>query len=380
MTGPEGRGRPIRVTHLITDSGTGGAEKILFELVSRLDREQCISRVITIKKPGATAEKIKNAGVEVESLGMPATAGPAYPLLLLPAALRLSRMLRADPPDVLHCWLFQANVLGRLAARAAGLPANISSLRVVEMEKNWQYPIDRITSTMVTRYVAVCDAVAGHYRRKLGLDPQRIVTVPNGVDPGPFQGLDRPALRRELGVPEDGLVVGSAGRLHFQKGFDLLLKAWPRILAEFPGAELLIAGDGPERGRLESMAGPGARFLGEWSRMPELMGALDLFVLPSRWEGMPNVVLEAMAAGLPVVAARVGGAPELVVEGSDETGVLVEPGGSDALGRAMLSLLGDPDRRKRMGERAEAAVEKYSMERMVGRYLDLYSGLLNSPV
>jgi glycosyltransferase involved in cell wall biosynthesis len=178
------------------------------------------------------------------------------------------------------------------------------------------------------------------------------------------------------------------GRLCRQKGIDVLLRALPLLRSRFPGLALLIAGDGPERGELERLAGmEGAgdrvRFLGEWRRAPEFLAGLDLFILPSRWEGMPNALLEAMAAGVPVVASRVGGVPEIVTGGTPEspapgeTGIVVDPESVDELVRAVSALLKDLPRRESMAENARAKARgEFRMEEMIRRYSEFYNGLL----
>ncbi len=380
----------LRVTHLITDSVAGGAEKVLYELVTRLDPALHDCKVIVMKEPGVTARRLEAAGIPVESLGLPAVVDPLYLARLPLAAARLVSLLRRHPPHVLHCWLFQANLLGRLAAVATSVPINLSSIRVMEMERTNQFPLDRATSRLVTHYVAVCDAAAHHTIKMLGLSGDRITTVPNGIDPTPFQNLDRGALRVELGIPKETKLIGAIGRLHRQKGIDLLLDAMPRLLEKHPDLVLLVAGDGPEAPALARQAranglGESVRFLGVWSRVPDFMAALDVLALPSRWEGMPNVVLEAMAAGTPVVATDVGGTPELIVSGeidrpaAGETGLLAPPENHEALARALVALLDDESRAAAMGLAAGERVRaNFAMERMVGRYQDLYLRLLTS--
>ncbi len=379
----EEHAKRIRITHLITGTGTGGAEKTLRELVTRLDSGRFISSVISMKSPGRTGEQISKAGISVRSLDLPLETGAGYMAHLFGAAMRLISLLREESPHLLHCWLFQANVLGRAAARIAGVPANLSSLRVMEMEKGFQYPVDGLTSGLVTRYVAVCDAVAGHYREKLHLVPEKISTIPNGIDTGAFVRGERGEARQELGIERDAEVLGFMGRLHGQKGVDVLLGAFREVLAGRPGALLVIAGDGPERSRLEREAretGVAERvvFLGECNDTPLFMSALDAFVLPSRWEGMPNVVLEAMAAGIPVIGTFAGGVPEMVAP--EETGLLVAPGDAGALSQAMTRLLSDAGRARAMGEAGRArASELFSMETMVDRYTRLYEELASMP-
>jgi len=375
---------PIRITHLITDSGAGGAEKILYELATRLDRDRFQVKVLAMKRPGATFDRLVEAGVPCLSLDLPADVGAGYLAKLPLAASKLIRELKADRLHVLHCWLFQANLLGRLAARLAGVPANLSSLRVMEMERASHYPLDRLTKSMVTKHIAVCDAVARHAEAKLGFPADSIEVIRNGVDAGPYLDASGAALRAELGVSADAKVIGVAGRLHRQKGVDVLIEATAALAGKFPELRVLVAGDGPlleelrERARSSGVA-HAISFLGEWRRMPEFMAAIDVFVLPSRWEGMPNAALEAMAAARPVVATRVGGTPELALDGV--TGALVEPEDPKALAEAIAAFLDDPDRAGRMGAAGrERVMDHYTIEGMVDMYAELYESLYSEYV
>jgi len=383
-------GGPIRVMHLITDSGIGGAEKIMAELASRLDPEQFTCRVVALKEPGATAQKLIERGIRVDSLHLPSRMKPGYLLAAMPAMLRLLRLIREFRPQILHCWLFQANLMGRFAARLARVPVNLSGLRVIEMEHRSQYLPDRLTRGLVTRYVAVCEAVARHYRERLRLPPSKLTVILNGVEPAAEGEHDREQARRELEISGDPPVIGFLGRLHPQKGVDLLIEAFSDVVIHYPRALLLIAGKGPMTAELAAQAKrrglqERVRFLGECDGPRRFLAALDLLVLPSRWEGLPNVVLEAMAQGLPVVAARVGGTPELVVSGEadhprpDETGLLVAPGNVGGLARAITALLADPDRAAAMGQRARDLVRaEFSLAAMIQKYGGLYQELIRS--
>jgi glycosyltransferase involved in cell wall biosynthesis len=371
--------KPVRIDFLITGTGTGGAEKILFELVSGLPPEKYLSRVISMKKPGATAKKISSAGVKVVSLGLPEKTDFRYVIFLLFAVAKLLFLLLTDRPKILHCWLFQANIMGRFLARLCGVPVNISSLRVVEEERMVQYPIDLLSSRMVTKYTAVCKAVGDHYKKRLALSKDMIRVVPNGIDLESF--TREPSSFDSQLKDKKYLVVGAMGRLHYQKGFDVLISALPDVINEQDNVRVLIAGDGPRKNELEILiekldVGTNVELVGEVSGPVEFLRKLDIFVLSSRWEGMPNVVLEAMAQGLPVIGTKAGGTPELVVCGGSETGILIEPENIKELSGALLSLLGDPERRETMSKSSLERVKKYDMDEMIQAYENLYSELL----
>ena len=208
--------------------------------------------------------------------------------------------------------------------------------------------------------------------------PGKFVTIHSGIDLAYFRSVrvDPAVKRKELGLPPEGPIVGTVGRLVPIKGLEWLLKAAPRVLAEFPQACFVIIGDGPMLGELRELTailGIGLRvvFLGAREDVPECLAAFDLFVLPSLNEGMGRVLLEAMAVGCPVVATRVGGIPDIVADRT--TGLLVPPRDDRALAEAILTLLRDRSRRVAYGEAARRHVDgRFDVETMVRNIERLY--------
>ncbi len=374
----------IRVTYLITDSGIGGTEKMLADLILNLDRSRFSPELIVLKPPGATAKMLSEKGIPVKSIGLPRWFSPGYGIKLPGALSRLSRMLAKARPDILHCYLFQANFLGRIAAKRTGIPVNISSLRVEEKERGSHILLERLSRPLVTGYTAVCDEVRNFGIQKLGIAPEKIITIPNGINPEPYAEGNRNKVREELGIGRDVPLIGTIGRVHRQKGMDILLRAAGNIRAEFPPLRVIVVGEGPEQGKLrilarESGLSDSVIFTGLRRDIPDILAGMDLFVLASRWEGMPNVILEAMAAGRAVVASDTGGARELVQQG--ETGILVPVEDVEALSSAIMNLLAkssfSTDLRE-MGRKAQELVKAYySLTRMVERTQELYERLMS---
>jgi starch synthase (maltosyl-transferring) len=250
---------------------------------------------------------------------------------------------------------------------------------VAERQKAWHLTLDRMTSRLACGSVCVSKDVLRFSVERGGLDPARLTVIPNGVDPSRFDVP--PADRASLGVPGDAFLALAVGRLDVQKGLPDLLDAVERAAADVPALRLAVAGDGPLRGWLETevAARPGlagrVRLLGRRDDVPALMRAADLLVHASHWEGMPNVVLEAMAAGLPIVATAVEGVDELVVPG--ETGWIVPVRDPDAMALAIREAAADRDAAGRMGRAGRArASDEFSTARMVGRYESLWAGVL----
>jgi glycosyltransferase involved in cell wall biosynthesis len=366
-------GEPVPVSLVITDLDVGGAERALVALATGLDRRRWLPSVVALGGEGALASPLRTAGIAVECLDV----NPRRPFQAVRA---LTGSLRRFRPRLVQSFLFHANVAARLAAPWAGAPWVVGGLRVAERQRRWHLAIDRVTSGLATGSVCVSEGVRRFSRDVGRLDPDRLVVIPNGVDPAPFDRA-RAVDRASIGVPPDAFLTLYVGRLDPQKGLGFLLGAAAEVARARPDWHLALVGDGPECDSLRrrSDADPSLRgrvhWLGRRDDVPGLLKGSDLLVLPSLWEGMPNVVLEAMAAGRAVVGTSVEGLEDLVVPG--ETGWLVPPGDSGALARALLESTADPGRLRRYGEAGRDRVEAgFTPGRVVEAYERLWAGLL----
>jgi starch synthase (maltosyl-transferring) len=374
----EGARRPwpettVPVALVITDLNVGGAERMLVALATRLDRRRWRPSVICLDREGPLAGPLRAVGVEVDCLGV----RPGRPLRAL---AMLARSFRRQAPRLVQSFLFHANLAARLAAPLAGAPWVLGGLRVAEHEKRWHQVLDRLTARLAAGSVCVSRGVERFSREVVGLATERLTVIPNGVDPGPFDQAE-PLPRTALGVPPGADLALSVGRLDVQKGVADLLDAAEWVIARRPDWHLVLVGEGPERpwllARIAARPALAERvhWLGRRDDVPALLATADVLVLASLWEGMPNVVLEAMAARRPVVATAVEGSEDLVAPG--RTGWLVPPRDPTALGQALLEAALDPDRRRRYGAAGRARVQaEFSVERMVMAYQRLWAGLL----
>ncbi len=255
----------------------------------------------------------------------------------------------------MQTFLFHANVLGTAAARLAGVPIVVTGVRVAERRANWHVKLARWTDRWVDRHVAVSTAVRDFSLAEGIGTSDKWVVIPNGVDLARFEGVV-PAAKESLGVPAERGILVCIGRLDPQKGIDWLIEQTPRLLAAETGYDLVLVGEGPLREELVALAarlGVAARvhFVGFRGDVPAVLTASKLLVLPSRWEGMPNVVLESMAAGKPVVASRIEGVEEVLGAGAAEQ--TFAPGDIDEMARKIAAILHDPMLAGRLGARIE---------------------------
>lgn len=364
---------PLTVLHVDAERGFSGGEVQVFLLLEGL-RERGHRPVLACPPGSRSAEEARGRGLEVREVAMRSDVD-------LAAVRGLARVLRELRPDLAHLHTGRATWLGGLAAWRAGVPAIATRRMDRPVKRNlrnrWIY--GRLVQRVAAISPAVVDVlVAG------GVDPERIDLVWSTVDPARLvPARDRGATRAELGAAPDDVLVLGLGALFRRKGFDVLLEAVAHLAAGDPplAPPVVIAGDGPERADLEARArelGPGrVRFLGRREDVADLLAACDVFVLPSRAEGLGVAALEAMASGRPVVASRVGGLGQAVEDG--RSGLLVPAEDPAALAGALRRLVLDPALRRSLGRGGTERVrDGFLPERMVRSYESLYRSVLSS--
>ncbi len=375
-TYPECRPKTIKLMLLAVGLRVGGTEGQLLEIASRLDRHRFDVTVCVLKGHDVITRELGERGVRVIALG----GKGKWDVRVLS---RLWRAIRQEQPEVIHAFLFFANLASRVLGRFLRVPVLISSYRGVDVETGWLYQlIDRWTARWARAMTCCSEAVRRSVIPRIGGDNGKYVTIHNGVDLERFTG-SAPLTRAELGLREGIPVIGTVCRLDEPvKGLTVLLEATARLTrqAEGPGCQLLIVGEGPADHLLHERVGKlemaeRVVFAGMRRDIERLLPVLDVFVLPSLTEGFGIAIVEAMAAGRPVVATQVGGIPEVVVH--LDTGLLVPPGDADALAAAIEAILRDPNRARALGARGQRrAREKFSIELTVKRHEELYETLV----
>ena len=379
MTSGGLRGRPHRIAFIITELEVGGAERCLTNLVLRMDKNRFQPSVYSLAPPpspdrSALVDQLRTAAIDTQFLGARSIA-QAWSTLRT-----LQNRLRAQAPDLVQTFLFHANVLGSRAAKAARVPRIVHGVRVAD-PAHWRQMVERYCARDVDRVVCVSQSVATFLHSKAGYPFNRLIVIPNGID-GSLYANRAVVQPDQLPVANDQRIIVVVARLHAQKGIEWLIKSMPHVFATFPDVQLWIVGSGPDSSQLVTLCqqlrlASRVHFLGWRNDVADILAASDLFLLPSRWEGMPNALLEAMASGLPVVATRAEGTAELLGPLGDEQ--LVDFGEGEQLIASITSKLRAPQQAKDLGKKNRRQAATFSLDRMVRAYEDLYEEILTKP-
>lgn len=374
----------MRILHIVPDLNAGGAEMMMKRLIeAHLDNPHYEHRVVSLRGSGAVGPLLTAMGVEVETLGLKSVRQ-------LPGTVRaLRRRIQALRPDIVQTWMYHADLFGGIAARLGGCRRIIWGVRTTGTRRDAggsrltliiRQACARLSASLPARILYVAES-ARRLHEALGYDRSKGVVIPNGyVLPPETDGAEKLAIRRRLGLPEEALLVGSAGRWSPQKDFPTFVAAASIVASRLADAQFVLIGRELDRGnarlaRLLREAGLERRFhlLGERRDIDACLAALDIFALSSIQEGFPNVVAEAMAAAVPCIATDVGDAALLV----GSTGIVVEPRRPDRLAAAIAELAAAPGTRRELGRQARARIqEHFSIDAVTARYGELYRDIV----
>ena len=370
----------MKLTHVISGLSTGGAEMMLYKLLSVADRNRDELNVISLTDVGPLGERIKTLGVRVEALGM------ARGRLGLTGLLRLSRWLRQSPPHVVQTWMYHADLIGGLAAKLGGRVPVVWGIRNSTLGRQTKKSTvltvkacARISRWIPTKIVC-CSSVARALHEQMGYHAAKMLVIPNGFDLSSFKPADgaRSSLREELGLPQDAILIGFVARFDPQKDHQNFIQAARLLLARLPDVHFVLCGDGINRDNHQlsaslTEAGIEAWFhlLGRRDDVPRITAALDIATCASAYgEAFPNVLGEAMACGVPCVATDVGDSALIIAD----TGRVVPPKDPQRLAGALnwMVELG-AEGRSQLGAKARRRIrENFDLSVIRDRYEALY--------
>jgi len=366
----------MRVVHLVNALNLGGAERFVVDLVKHLPRDEFDVRILCLTQKGDLAVEVESIGIPVSVLHVPHKFG-------FEGYKKVYRALSDGGFDILHCHLLSSCWYGLPAGWLARVPVRIAHLQNCHWRMGLKSRLwDRLAFQFGNVAFGCSQAVLRFYQERMWYPPSKLHLVYNAVDVHRFEQLpEKTAVRRELELAEHDIIVTTVASLTPQKGHEYLLQAVKEIVMRHRNIKFVFVGAGGLRTALETRVRtlgiePWVRFLGKRTDVPEILGASDMFVLPSLWEGFGLVLVEAGLARLPVVASRIDGIGEIVWAGRN--GLLVPPKDVSALVEACLKLIEDPQLREQMGEEGKAiALERFDIRQIASRVTDLYRILLS---
>ena len=375
-----------KVLHLRSSSGLYGPETQIVQLLILLWREGFQIEPLVLYRQRQGMALIHPLVEEVRKREMKAEQLDDTPKFSPKVVFHIVEKLKREQFSLIHTHGYKANILGGTAAKLAGVKG-VATVHL-HTETSYRLRLYKIIDLLALRFFPKVIAVSESIRQHLianGLPPEKVVTVHNAIDLEAFtSSVSSPndkVLENQLGISGDQIIVSIVGRLTSQKGHHYFLESAKRVLEVLPKTRFLIVGDGPLRENLEGLSlslgiAQAVRFLGYRQDIATLMGMSDVIVMPSLKEGLPYVLLEALALARPVVGTPVGGIPEVVKHG--ETGFLVPPKDSESLAEAVIQVLRNPEKAARLGERGRELVSReFNIETMVRKIAAVYAEVLS---
>jgi len=363
------------ILFVVNGLAIGGGELKVLDLVKGLNlwyNDEFDCTVCSVGQGGPLFERFEELGITPYVFEKKA----AFDFSLIP---KVAALIRDKKIDIVHTTLFYADVIGAFAARLAGVKKIISWEAVTEVYTPKQIMAYKLASRLYTKSVAVSRAIENKVQSKYKVPSEKTITIHYGVDLSRFYPFRDEAMRMDLGFKKNDVVFGTVARFTEQKGHRYLIEAAKDVISKESSVHFVLAGDGPLREEIEgkiSELGLDKNFhlLGFRTDIDKLLHSFDVFLLPSLYEGLPNAVLEAMAAGLPVIATAVDGTPEAVIH--NESGILIEPKNPEAIRDSVLRLFENIKLRDEFGKNARQRVEEsFSWEKEVSEFVELYKSL-----
>jgi len=382
--------RKIKIVHVVNDAmGLGGVPKVVYHLLKALPAEHYALSIYSLKSRGGSPDisvrgvnRFKELGLEVHF--------PDQGKNKSDKIADLCKWLLRNQIDILHTHSYGPNLIGRLAGilcRKIKIVSHYHNDGENKWEKNDDLICDQLLAPFTDRLIACSESVGKHVSERIGVSREKIEVILNGVDLDQFKPCDHlRSLKEEMGLPLDSQVIGIVGRISEEKGQDDFIKAAGLIKKTFPNTIFLIigqTGNDTLKTRLRALAvahgvDREVIFTGYIPDVHRVYSALDILVVPSRWEGFGLILVEGMSSGKPIVATNVGAIPEVVLP--NETALLVPPSMPSAIASGVIHLLENPEEARRMGEKGRERAKMFSWDRSGIQLDDLYKKLMQESV
>ncbi len=375
-------GETTKIAFLTTELGVGGAERALVNLACGLDREEFDPVFYALSPPPETSRsqlvnRLENARIPVKFFGF------SHSRHLFGAVRQVAKQLQQDQATVLQSFLFHGNVIGALAAKKCPGLKQVTGIRVAD-PRQWRHRLEKWAIKRCERIACVSQSVSQFCQHKARLPQEKIVVIPNGVDRELVKrrAVEAPADLGRFGIDPGNKTILYVGRLDIQKGVDWLLEWISTTFQQFEKTHLLLVGDGDLRPQLTAQVadhpfGHRIHFAGWQPNVHSIMAESTCLVLPSRWEGMPNALMEAMAVGIPVLASDVEGVREVL--GDDGSDQWIKVGEEAEFNQKIAKILGNDSFAQGLGQaNSRRIAEAFSVELMVQRYVELYRQIISA--
>ena len=380
-------GKQLSILLIGTQMATGGAQKGLLDQAGCFHARGCnVQAAFVYDKAGVHETWQQQAVFPIHNLRIhdPNASFIQRSIIFLRGLFRLWKFMRREKFDIVETFTHDSNLIGLPIAWLAGVPVRIATHRGLdERFPRWRLKLHTLMINMgiADVFVAVSHAI-GRQAQAEGVSPEKIRVIMNGVTPLDVESVDASEVRKKLNVREGDLFLLAVGRLTYQKGFDILIDAIPALIQKYPHLTVNICGGGELLADLQAQISElglsdHVKLLGNWSNVAPLLAVADIFVLSSRFEGLSRAMLEAMAAGVPVVATKVQGVEDVITDGIH--GLLVPPKDPQALSKALIQMVGHSEMRKQMGIAAhDHIIASYTTDIMFTKYYDLMINLLKA--
>ncbi|MCQ9205355.1 MAG: glycosyltransferase [Omnitrophica bacterium] len=362
----------VNILHITPGLALGGAERMMLAMIKGLNKEKYNIKLCCWRGSRELKNAIEKAGAEVIDLKQEDGN-------IIRVVSKMRRAIKEHNIELIHTYLFDADLCGFLAGKTTGVSIIVSSVPSFTFLWKKKHQLRyKFLSLFFDRFITISEAIAKFMVNNCKISPKKVTAVHAGFLDEFNRQTDAATvsdMRKKFALTENNLVIGTVARLDSRKGYFYLLDAASKIIKDYPEVKLICAGGGEMQAELEEYARKlgiesEVIFAGTVNDVPNFLGLLDIFTLPSLDEGLGIVILEAMNAGLAVVASNVGGIPEMVDEA--ETGLLVEPANAEALANALITLIKDKDLRIKMGELAKQRVKRFSSQEMTRKLEEIY--------